>query len=249
VAKIINIDPTTEEARLLWTKALELAELFGDATDWTLIGGLMVQLHAIEHDLDSRLTSDIDLLGDSRRRPSTTQRIAEILESRGGIMAEPPRSNRDLGYQFEIDGEIVEVLGTEGIGESGPKTIGDFRTFQVPGGTQALRRTEVVNISLDGKPAIDMRRPNLLGAILIKARVVSKRRRTKFESDRQDLILLLSLAEDPRGLAESGGLRRTEREWLRKIEAKLNFSDTGLADLFTAERLRDAEQAYRLLIS
>lgn len=247
VNNIVNIDPPTEEARRLWTKALELAEAFGSEDNWTLVGGLMVQLHAVEHNSDSRLTSDIDVLGDSRKRPSMTQKLARILKDRGGAIAMPPRSNKDLGYKFEIDGEIVEVLGSEGV-TANPKTIGSSTTFQVPGGTQALRRTEVVQVSLDGQATVALRRPNLLGAILIKARVVAKKRREKFESDRQDVILLLSLVEDPRALATEGALRRTERKWLRDVEKKLDFSSPVVRSLFPPETLDRAESAYRLLI-
>lgn len=106
-------------------------------------------------------------------------------------MAVPPLGNEELGFRFEVDGEIVEVLGPEGL-RGDPKTIGKQTTFQVPGGTQALRRTETVRVSLQGGPAVELRRPSLLGAILIKARVVAKQRRLKFDSDRQDLILLLT---------------------------------------------------------
>jgi len=159
----IDIDPATDEAKRLWAKALELAKVFGQNEQWTLVGGLMVQLHAIEHARDARLTSDIDVLGDSRQRPPMTRRLAGLLTSRGGVMAMPPRSNKDLGYKFEIDGQLVEVLGSEGV-KADPKTIGNFTTFQVPGGSQALRRTEIVRVSLDGQDPVALRRPDLLGA-------------------------------------------------------------------------------------
>ncbi|MBW8060138.1 MAG: hypothetical protein FVQ78_07355 [Solirubrobacterales bacterium] len=244
---IININPPTQEARRLWAKALELAEAFGAQERWSLVGGLMVQLHAFEHGSGSRPTVDIDVLGDSRRRPPMTERIAEVLVERGGEMAMPPVSDEDLGYKFEIDGEVIEVLGSEGVRRD-PKTLGKHTTFQVPGGTQALARTEVVRVSLDGGPAVDLRRPSLLGAILIKARVVAKQR-DKFESDRQDLIRLLGFVENPRALAEAEELRTSEKRWLRNIDPLLGFDDTALADLFPGGEVPLAEQAYRLLIA
>jgi hypothetical protein len=61
---IININPSTQETRRLWAKTLELAEVFGTDERWSLIGGLMVQLHAFERGSRSRPTTDIDLLGD-----------------------------------------------------------------------------------------------------------------------------------------------------------------------------------------
>jgi hypothetical protein len=188
--------------------AARLAHELGEAPRWTLVGGLMVQLHAFEHQSDSRLTDDIDVLGDSRQRPSMTQHI-----------------------------------------KTNPKTIGKYTTFRVPGGTQALNRSEIVMVSVNREPAVAMRRPSLLGAILIKARVVAKKRKKKFDSDRQDLILLLSLIDDPRTLASEGDLKKSERKWLLNIEEKIGFSDPVLLDLFPPEALTRATQAFRLLIS
>lgn len=245
---IIDITAPTPEARRLWAKALELAAAFGLDQRWALIGGLMVQLHGFEHGSGSRPTVDIDVLGDSRTRPAVTERIAKALVERGGELAMPPVGNEDLGYKFVVDGEIVEVLGTEGV-RNDPRTIGKHTTFQVAGGSQALNRAETVLVSLDGAPAVELRRPSLLGAILIKARVVATQRRQKFESDRQDLIRLLSFVSDPRALAEKEGLKKSEKKWLRDINGLLAFEEPALADLFPAGELTQAEQAYRLLIA
>jgi hypothetical protein len=242
---VIEIDPPTAEARRLWKSVLELAHDFGADDRWTLVGGLMVQLHAFERSRSSRLTDDIDFLGDSRRRPSMTVRIAEVLKERGGKMAMPPLGNENLGYRFEVDGSIIEILGSEGVRKD-PKTLGKYTTFQVPGGTQALARTEVVRVSLAGREPIEVRRPSLLGAILIKARIVA-RKRDKFESDRQDLIRLLEFVEDPRALAEE--LKGNEKNWLREVGVLLAFDDGALGDLFSVVELSAAEQAYRLLVA
>lgn len=81
---VIVVDPPTEEARRLWDLALDLADAFGAESDWALVGGLMVQLYGFEHGDDSRPTVDIDVLGDSRKRPAMTERIAQIVVDRGG---------------------------------------------------------------------------------------------------------------------------------------------------------------------
>jgi hypothetical protein len=120
-------------------------------------------------------------------------------------------------------------------------------TLEVPGGTQALRRTEVVLVSLAGAASVPVRRPNLLGAILIKARVVAKRRKEKFASDREDLIRLLSYVADPRALAKDEELKSSEKRWLRDVEGLLGFSDADLGALFPAAALERAQQAFRLL--
>lgn len=244
---VINISPANPAAKKLWAKTLELAEGFGAGERWSLIGGLMVQLHAFEHGAGTRPTADIDVLGDSRRRPPETARIAKILIERGRELAVPPVSDENLGYRFEVEGEVVEVVGSEGVRRD-PMTLGKYTTFQVPGGSQALSRTEVVRVSLDENPPVELRRPNLLGAILIKARAVAERR-DKLDSDRQDLILLLSFIHDPRALAGKERLRTSEKSWLQDIEPLMAFEDAALAEVFPARNVERARQAYRLLIA
>lgn len=225
---------------------LELAQALGAEREWSLIGGLMVQLHGFEHDDELRPTVDIDLLGAARKPPAMTEQIASLLAEKGAELAMPPRSNPGVGYRFEIDGEVVEILGPDGL-RGDPKTLDGLTTLQVSGGTQALRRTEVILVSLGDSPPVRVRRPNLLGAILVKARAVSKRRKRKFDSDRQDLIRLLSYVADPRDLARSEQLKPSERKWLRSIEGDLNFEDPAFAALFPVTTLERAKATFELL--
>lgn len=242
---VVIIRLPTEEARRLWKLVLSLADDFGPDREWSLIGGLMVQLHGFEHDDDPRPTADIDVLGGARKPPRMTEEMAALLVERGAEVATPPRSNPELGYRFEFEGATIELLGPDGLRRN-PKTTAGLRTFQAAGGTQALRRTEVVLVSLDGAEPVAVRRPNLLGAILIKARVVTKKREEKYLSDRQDLIRLLSYVDDPRGLAADFG--RGERGWLRDAEGAIDIDDVALSDLFPEQTLTRARQALRLLV-
>ncbi|HEX6456075.1 MAG TPA: hypothetical protein VF009_06100 [Solirubrobacterales bacterium] len=243
---VIHIDSVTPEAESLWSLALELAQALGSEREWSLIGGLMVQLHGLEHADELRPTVDIDLLGAARKPPTMTEEIASLLAERGAQVAVPPRSNSTLGYRFELDGEVIEILGPDGL-RNDPKTLAGLTTFQASGGTQALRRTEVVLVSLGDSSPVAVRRPSLLGAILIKAKVVAKRRKEKFDSDRQDLIKLLSYVEDPRRLARDEQLKASEKKWLCKVEHILNFEDATLAVLFAPDVLERARQAFQLL--
>jgi len=249
---IIHINPAEPKARRLWSLALEIAEAVGPDGEWSLIGGLMVQLHGFEHNDGLRPTVDIDILAAARKPPAMTEEIASLLTRRGAQVAMPPRSNPALGYRFELHGEVIEILGPDGL-KTDPKTVGGLTTFQASGGTKEPRRTEIVPVSLDGSPPVAIRRPNLLGAILIKARVVAERRKEKFDSDRQDLIRLLSYVDDPRALAREEQLKRSEKRWLRKIEGALAFDPSPAANPFPAKELfpsialKRAEQSFRLL--
>lgn len=101
-------------------------------------------------------------------------------------------------------------------------------------------RSEKVYVSV-GREKFVLCRPTLLGAILIKARSLVVHRDP--ESQREDLLRLLSLVNDPRALAPE--LRKTERKWLRNAETRLAFSEPASLNAATVRRAR---QTYRLLL-
>lgn len=155
---VVIVRSPDDATRRLWSLILSLAEKFGAEREWTLVGGLMVQLHGFEHDDDPRPTVDIDVLSAAKRPPKMTETMAALLIELGAEVADPPRSDPKLGYRFEFEGVIVELLGPDGL-RTDPKTTGGLRTFQASGGTQAIRRTEIVLVSLDGSDPVPVRRP------------------------------------------------------------------------------------------
>lgn len=123
-----------------------------------------------------------------------------------------------------------------------PPSLGPgVKAIGVPGGNQALARSETVRVIVDDR-AFELRRPTVLGSILIKARSLMVHRDP--ESQREDLLRLLALVEDPRALAPE--LRKTERKWLRVAEQRLAFDDPASLDRAIVRRAR---QAYRLLLA
>jgi hypothetical protein len=237
----VQIDPPSAEARRLWLKVIDLAETFGPDEDWALVGGLMVQLHAYKHAATSRPTDDIDILSDTRKK--ATKRIARIL-NRLGDMATPPVTAPRLGYQWTVDGQLVELLAPDGL-KADPRTVGKHETIRVDGGTQALQRSELVWVSVSGADAVPVRSPSLLGAILIKARALGVVR-DKESEHREDLAQLLTFVGDPRAMARE--MQDSERKWLRRVEAKLALDDPTL-DLLSGAEVALARQAFELLTS
>lgn len=231
---MIEIEPPDEPSRRLWHAVGELAELL--PPDWTLVGGLMVQLHALEHDVqDVRVTVDIDVLGQARP-PGPLQAIDRAL-SDAGFQAHLPDPD-NYGFRYERDGLVVDVLAPDGI-RPPPTLDGTRHAVGIPGGSQALARSEAVTVRIDGH-TFELQRPTLAGAILIKARSLLKHRDP--DAQRLDLLRLLSLVPDPRAMRAD--LRKTERRWLRNVEAQLRFGErAGVDDEF----VRRAELAYRLL--
>jgi hypothetical protein len=136
---------------------------------------------------------------------------------------------------------VLDLLAPEGLKDD-PRVTGQIRTVQIPGGTQALARTELVSVEIDGV-VCHVRRPSLLGAILIKAR--SLRGHADPDAQRADLVLLLSLVVDPRAMA--GELRGRERAWLRAAAEPLGLDDPDRMSAFPSDRVRRARAAFRLM--
>jgi hypothetical protein len=231
----VEIDLDDRDAVRLWMAVGELAEWLPG--EWTLIGGLMVQLHAVEHGItDVRATIDIDILGQARPQGALTS-IDTTLQREGFELVGPDLDG--YAHRYQRDGLIVDVLAPDGI--KPPARLGTGRkAVGVPGGSQALNRSETVTVTVQGR-SFDLQRPTLLGAILIKARSLMVH--SDPETQREDLLRLLALIDDPRQTATE--LRKTERRWLRAAERRLSLDRPSTLDAAT---MRRAALAYRLLI-
>jgi hypothetical protein len=231
----ITIDTGDDETQRLWSAVGELVERLPGA--WVLIGGLMVQLHAIERGAtDVRPTQDIDVLGQGRPQ-GTLQSIDAALRDDGFELTDPDLDG--YGYRYERDGVVVDVLAPDGI-KPPPSLGGGVTAIGVPGGSQALSRSETVEVTVEGR-SFALNRPTLLGALLIKARSLMVH--ADPDSQREDVLRLLALIEDPRETAVE--LRKSERRWLRDAEQRLDFASPSLLERDIQAR---AELAFRLLL-
>lgn len=231
----IELVPPDDESARLWHGVSELAEML--PASWVLVGGLMVQIHAIEHGIENvRATTDVDVLGQARPQGPLAA-IDKALRDEGFHAEGPDRDG--YAHRYTRDGLIVDVLAPDGV--EPPPALGGGRTaIGIPGGSQALVRQEEVTLRLADREFV-VRRPTLLGAILVKARSLLVHHDP--DSQREDLLLLLSLVEDPRAMA--GELRKSERRWLREAEEALAFDRPAVVD---AGRRRAARLAFRLLV-
>lgn len=239
----IRIDASDPDTMALWRMVARVAAALEDKhMRWCLVGGLMVATYATEAGHTSRPTSDIDILGDARQQPSGTEWITERLGRIGATRHEIGGFESEKGFRFEVDGQVIDVLAPDGL-KLPAMTDSQFQTIQIPGGSQALNRIETVAMLIDDQ-RVELRRPTLLGAILLKARAM--RVHSRPEDQRQDLITLLGLLTDPR--AAQDDLTTTERKWLRAIEAELRLDDRDLDATVDPDRLRIARASYLRLI-
>ncbi|MDE0320607.1 MAG: hypothetical protein OXI97_12080 [Acidimicrobiaceae bacterium] len=193
----------------LWPALLELAEI--QPRNWTLVGGQMVLLHALENGARlPRVSTDLDVLVNARVATSAVRDFVRALQERG---FEPVgMSPEGVVHRFMRDGVSVDVLAPERLGERADlTTVPPGRTLQSPGGSQALRRTEMVPVRFREQTGL-VPRPSLLGAIICKAEAVGVDDAPI--NQRLDLTLLLSLVDDP--LAMSDEMVAKDRQRLRR---------------------------------
>jgi hypothetical protein len=164
---MIVLPTMPEEQTASWLGILDLYDRL--PADWTLIGGQLVHLHCAERgQFPERPTNDADTVIDVRADPTILRTFTQVLEDLGfesaGISAEGRQ------HRWKRDKASIDVLLPEGIGERAKERKGatDSPTLPTQGGTQALRRSEVVAVTVDGREGF-VRRPNLVGALVIKA--------------------------------------------------------------------------------
>ena len=234
---MIVLTPTTEEEQAGWKTIVTLSRRI--PSGWTLIGAQMVALHGAEHERAMpRHSGDFDVLVDIRLIADGTERVARMLQELRFSLDDPSPSG--VSHRFRSGPVTIDVLAPDGVGaRASTVTIPPARTVKVPGGTQALHRTELVDVQIGGVRG-SVPRPNLLGAILVKARAITVSDAP--DEQRRDLAFLLTLVRDPRAMAEH--LRPTERKWLKK---HANLADRDGLAWAGLDRAEDGRLALSIL--
>jgi len=214
---MIQIRPVDAQDEEVWRALLELRERYPEG--WTLIGARMVTLFAFEHDrTPPRFSLDADALINVRLIPRGTQQFSQLLLELGYELIDV--SGFGHGHRFKKGSAVIDVLAPDGLNAVKRRvTVPPLYTVEVPGGSQALQRTELVEVVIGDARGV-LPRPNLLGAILVKTRAIAVD--DAKESQRLDTAFLLTLVRDPRELAAT--IPASEKGWLR-ARPELNDPD------------------------
>ncbi|MEX2550199.1 MAG: hypothetical protein WD638_08220 [Nitriliruptoraceae bacterium] len=156
----------------LWTAVLDVAD--AQPQGWTLIGALMVILHAHDHGLDARRTTrDADALVDARGIAQATRRLVATIERLGWeLQPDHPKAD-DISLRFVKDSLLFDVLAPDGLSErTDITTVPPLKTVPMTGGSRALNRTTVREVRL-GERVGRLPVPDLLGALTIKSRAAT----------------------------------------------------------------------------
>lgn len=212
-APIVTLPPLAAPVDQLWHLLLDLTEL---PVKWTLIGGQMVLLHALEHDqVPPQISQDGDIIADVRTDQSALLVVVAALEGHGFDLEAITTDGRAHRYTRPAQPSpvIIDLLAPEGLGHrTNLTTTPPGRTIEVPAGQQALHRTELVKVRHEGRSGL-IPRPSLLGAIIAKAAACALPGNSSRHE--RDLALLCSLVPDPFNVREQ--LTPKDRTRLRRV--------------------------------
>lgn len=148
-----------------WPQVVELVRVIPHEK-WTLVGGLMVQLHAAHAGMQLiRPTIDVDMVLHIETGAATWSGVREQLERLGYVIHEPVGDGPV--HRFDRGKEQVDVMVADHLPPSLEQRALQRPVFAVPGGTSALRKT--VNCELDTDDGvIVISVPDVLGALVLK---------------------------------------------------------------------------------
>ena len=208
---VVVMPPLGRALTYIWHLLFELADEVPGV--WCLIGGQMVALHGLERGrTDARPSADGDVLVDIRADPTALHKISNFLISRS-LQPDPGPDGILHRFKGSVDSHEVQVdvLAPDHVGERADLTTRPpGRTVQVPGGTQALIRSEYVLVQVEDRTG-KIQRPSLLAAILAKVEALNLPGSP--QRHLHDLAFLLALMPDP--VVARSSLTAKERTKLR----------------------------------
>ena len=151
-----------------WPQVVEIVQAIPH-TQWTLVGGMMVQLHAAYAGLRlTRTTRDVDMILHIDSGAATFAGVQQELERLGYVLREPVGDGPVHRFARGSRGaETIDVMVADRLSpKQHPKAL--RRTvFAVPGGTSALRKTVNCEVTAGGI-AVVFSIPDVLGALVLK---------------------------------------------------------------------------------
>lgn len=223
---------------------------------WTLVGGLMAQLHGIHAGIDAvRPTNDVDIVLHVETTRGVASESARALESLGYELAPSIDLRNNTAHRFKrgestVDvvasgPDVVDVLVAD---HAAPRVVEKLRgrtMVAIEGGTQALRRTINARLQITAGHTATVSVPSPFGALILKAAAYQTDSRDR-ERHLQDAALLLAVIEDP--YVERGQFAGSDRSRLETLARALPDSAAQWRTL-PAEARADGQTALRILNS
>ena len=198
------------------------------AEPWTLIGGLMVLTHCAEHGVPfNRPTADADIAVSALTHRNALMAVTLRLARLGfrDVTPEPLGGGERPSYRYAAAQVHVDVVvPAKANAQANPAvTAAGRRGVELPATQQALRRTERVHVRTAEGVRGQVRRPDLLGSIIIKAAASTLDRRNP-ERHQEDLVTLSDT------LAVAGSHPRYATQMSRRDNKRLREALAALPD-------------------
>ena len=211
---LIKIDARSSRWNLPpWPSAFELARLL-PASSWTLVGGLMVKLHAELAELPApRTTVDVDSALHLETNAITFTRAAVLLQAAGYVLDEGTKH----AYRFDRGLERVDLMCADRQSIWRRPSYCGRPLFGIPGGTRALQRT--INIDVVRETgSVRLVIPTIRGALVLKAAAYLEDSRDRGRHA-EDAVVLFACMDDAREALL--GLSQRSRGRLRALVSVL----------------------------
>lgn len=240
-----------------WPNVAELADVLPTAS-WTLVGGLMTQLHTVHRGLGVvRPTNDVDIVLHIETSRGVPRQTASALESIGYELRDTVDPKDNTAHRFVRGASRVDLVagGTEDVEEvvdvlradhPAPTVVERLRgrsMVAIEGGTQALRRTVNARLQVDPDKVTTVSVPRPFGALVLKAAAYRTDSRDP-ERHLYDAVALLACIDDP--FFERDGFTGSDRSRLATLECALPADHLAWLRLGSTDR-RQAQDSLRLL--
>lgn len=205
-----------------WPQAFEVATVLPPGS-WTLVGGLMVQLHARLAQLPpSRPTTDVDATLHLETGVIDYPTAAAALTRTGYAFDDRPAH----AYRFRRDADVVDLMTADHLVPAHRPRYAGRPVLAIDGGTQALKRTINVDVETGDGSLARFSIPNVHGALVLKgaAYLADSRDRIRHASD---AVVLLACVDDVDALirALAGSDRRRLNAIVRALDDPEAWAD------------------------
>jgi len=214
-----------------WDEVFAIAGVLKNDS-WLLIGGLMTQAHAHLAGIESRATTDIDLLIDVMTSNANVNSVIDGLKSIG-YSPQQPGLRGSAFHRMIKETLVVDVLVAEHLPSRKKLAakVNRWPIMEAPSGAQALERKKTIILRYK-----DIERriliPDALGALVLKAAAFATDNRGK-NRHLTDVALLASLIIDH--ATEIERLQGSDKKRLRSVAAALadtnHFAWLGLPEI------------------
>lgn len=214
-----------------WHSVAELADALPTGS-WTLVGGLMTQLHTTHHGLGVvRPTNDVDIVLHIEAQRGVPNKVAAALEGLGYQFRPSIDDRNSTAHRFVRGTSTVDLVAGAGDEDQvdvliadhpAPRVIEKLRgheMIRVEGGTQALRRTVNARLEIVSGAVATISVPRPFGALILKAAAYTIDSRDR-ERHLFDAAALLSCIDDP--FAERAEFTGSDRPRIATLVAHLD---------------------------